>query len=222
MKRKVLIPDQPEMFVRDGQGWRIDPDGKARPMTWGSKISESLRDPNRQAVRRRPLACADCGKEMLAYSKTQRFCSDECRRAAKSLTRITDPIARKAVTLFGSVRLGTNKQETATALVRDALNKPCPYCGAILTIETISLDHISPVGHQRNRGKRLAFRRVLDRSENLRMICRQCNRLKGDLAHGAFQRLMAFLRTDPAIYAHVKRRLLQSGSFWKYKTKRPA
>ena len=94
-----------------------------------------------------------------------------------------------------------------------ALDRPCSYCGRIVTLDNASIDHKTPRrGLARTGG---AVSRHLDRRENLHVVCRKCNLAKGAMSHEAFLRLLAFLRGDPELYAAVLPRLGMAGMGWK-------
>ena len=121
------------------------------------------------------------------------------------------PLSKKAAALGGSLRL-EGKREKIEALLKAAIDKPCTYCGTFLTYANASLDHMEPLrGLHRASGP---MRASLDRISNLQIVCRQCNTAKSDMNDSQFRRLLAFLRSDPAMYEAVWPRLRSSGFAW--------
>lgn len=80
--------------------------------------------------------------------------------------------------------------------VHSYYGQPCHYCGDILTPQIISLDHKDPL----NRGGS-------SHPGNLDCVCKRCNRRKGELTEGEYQRLLVFLADYPEMKAILLRRL---------------
>lgn len=155
-------------------------------MTWGDKISESLK-----AAPRIDATCAGCGKSFQVARnarRTARWCSHECRYRAQYIDE--DPIVKKAVIWGANIKFGKGKKEFLIGLIRAALGKFCRYCHDVLHIDNISIDHKEPF--QGDRGNPL-FHNLLDRAENLEVVCRDCNRRKGDFSDKEYERLLSFL-----------------------------
>lgn len=177
---------------------------RSRPITWGGAISEGLK---RSTARNTTAVCSGCGKGFIARRETARYCSPRCRYLAA--VNQPDPFAAKARTLGSSLRL-PDKFSAIASLLRSAYHKPCPYCGEFITLDNASVDHMEPIGNLR--GSPLG--RYLDRLENLQIVCRRCNGLKGDLSDLKYRKLLAFLRTDPDIYRRVMHRLADAKRAW--------
>lgn len=153
--------------------------------------------------------CAVCGKPFQKKIRTQKHCTDKCSWIASK--NGMGAVATKANSLGGSIRLD-GKRAIIEAMLGAALDKPCAYCGAIITLKTASLDHMEPLrGLHRAIG---ALRRPLDRASNLQIVCRTCNTAKSDMSDGDFKKLLAFLRANPPIYSCVWPRLRSSGHAW--------
>ena len=163
------------------------------------------------------FSCAKCGKKFMNHMKNARYCSYEC---GKKATYYELPaIEKKAATMGANLLMGKGKRKALVGLIQDALDTPCIYCKKILTMETISIDHIEAYGSSKDRyDKKSAEGRILrahmDRVENLRMICRSCNGSKGDFNHDEYQALLSMDDNFPGIVKKLKRRLQQAKMGW--------
>lgn len=177
---------------------------------WGGKNA----DANRRAWKSDPSSvrtCLVCGVEFQnrARGVPTKWCSNKCRYEGLK----SDPVCGKAATLSGCIRLGPGKRVAVEKMLSEALDKPCTYCGRIVTLTNASIDHKTPRRGMARSGN--AASRYLDRRENLHIICRKCNLAKGALSHEGFLRLLKFLRGDPELYAAVMPRLGLAGQAWK-------
>lgn len=171
---------------------------------WGKTISEGLKA--RWAAPGVPTPCPVCGETFQKRVSTQKHCgSNKCKYGTH---KTSDPIRAKAVTLSSPVKLGVGRTAFIEGILRAALDRPCHYCSDIVTLSNASLDHIIPFGGLR--GKPMA-KALLDTRENLRIICRRCNRGKGNLSDRGFRKLLEFLRSDPEISTYVWRRIAGGG-----------
>ncbi len=91
--------------------------------------------------------------------------------------------------------------EDLRALVADALDHPCPYCGDTLRDGTFSCDHADAT----SRGGSF-------RLDNLRICCRRCNEAKGALTDEEFCELLAVVRGWPAQARQDVLRRLRAGA----------
>lgn len=174
-------------------------------ITWGDKIKEALKaSPHTRKLGR----CQNCDKELPAAYKTQKWCGPKCQYHGQKSH--PDPYFARAVAMGSTIRLGAGKRQIIAEMLRASVNKPCRYCGQIITLKNCSIDHIEPLRGLRNTPMSKQF----DRRENLQIICRRCNGLKGELNHEKYQKLLDFLRTDPEIHRRVMDRLSQSRRFW--------
>lgn len=114
---------------------------------------------------------------------------------------------------------GQGKLEHFDKWLRDILDTPCKYCKQILTLENVSIDHIEPFGDSKAR-KNLLIKRQMDRIENLQIICRACNAMKGELNDKQFSLLVNFMETNPKIGEYLKKKLGQSQIMWTFKRKK--
>lgn len=71
-------------------------------------------------------------------------------------------------------------------LVYDAYGTPCKYCGRIITIKNLVFDHIVPISRQGASSK-----------ENLQVICKTSNGLKGSLTEEHLYILLNWLNEIP-------------------------
>lgn len=151
--------------------------------------------------------CLGCGKTREdGYVAHQSYCDKKCQYAA----RAKDPIRKKAFTMSSFITFGgRGKLDYFDTLLRSKLGTGCSYCGTMLTLENVSLDHIEPFTTSAAR-KNLLIKKQMDRVSNLQIICRSCNQQKGNLSHDKFVKLNKFLDTDPEISAYVRKKLMQS------------
>lgn len=188
---------------------------KRHPSEWGAKNSAAQKQ---RWEHREPRPCLVCGNDFPAKLATQKYCSNSCRwKAYKTLDGVH---SGKALTLGGAIRLGPNKRKIITSMLDATVGKPCKYCRDIVTLASASVDHIVPVASLRGTG---LGKSTLDTPENLQIICRRCNRGKGNLSARGFQKLIDFLRTDPEISTYVWRRIAGGGvqfQAWRYNQKR--
>jgi 5-methylcytosine-specific restriction endonuclease McrA len=85
--------------------------------------------------------------------------------------------------------------------VRLKLSKRCPYTGELITVRNFSVDHDVPI----SRGGTFWF-------ENLRIVSRRGNEVKGKLTHDEFMRLLETLDAmDPEAKQDILRRLRAGG-----------
>lgn len=160
------------------------------------------------------FTCLGCGKKRTdGYVSHQQYCNKKCQYAA----RAKDPIRKKAFTMSSFITFGgKGKLEYFDNLLRSKLNTPCRYCTTLLTLENVSLDHIQPFTTTEAR-KNPIIKRQLDRTDNLQIICRGCNQMKGNLDHDNFVKLLTFLDKNPPISAYVRKKLAQSNIMWTHK-----
>ena len=71
-------------------------------------------------------------------------------------------------------------------LLFDNYNTACHYCGRILVLNNSTFDHIIPI----SKGGPSTV-------DNIQVICRPCNHMKGSLHEESFLLLLAWLRTVP-------------------------
>jgi 5-methylcytosine-specific restriction endonuclease McrA len=71
-------------------------------------------------------------------------------------------------------------------LVYEAYGTPCKYCGRPITIQNLVFDHIVPISKNGSSNK-----------DNLQIICRTSNGMKGSLTEEHFDILLNWLKTIP-------------------------
>lgn len=192
--------------TKRGGYWRGE---KWIAITWGTKITEGLKA-REQLVKQ----CKGCGAEFKVFKnnfKAARWCSWKCGYAARYTNR-EDPVMKKAIIWGANLLMGLGKFECLVGSIRYALGTKCRYCQTVLSLGNITIDHMEAYGSRENRQDRL-IRLRLDRRENLQIICRDCNQLKGDLHHWQFIALLEFLNRDPKMKSIIIRRLRSSLGF---------
>lgn len=160
--------------------------------------------------------CDVCGQWFRSYRGVAKRCESCSRKGYLSY----EPIKRKASTLGANILGGRGKTEWLVSLIGDAVGKNCPYCDTELSLDNISLDHKVPIGSsevRRKKSENREAREVADRRDNLHLVCRKCNQLKGKIPHDSFLKLLAFLSTDKIMEHEVLSRLRQSGVVWGHK-----
>lgn len=169
------------------------------------------------------VKCEFCDQEYLQYSSKQRFCGQDCADSA-TMDDWTggwkdNPLQYKARSLAGSLRLGKGKTDKMIALLTIHVGRPCKYCGQEITFENASVDHKEPRinsrvnGNKKNRYSKEELYHV-DRIENLQIICRGCNMLKGEFSDQQYSKLLKFLDQDPQLRKAVLKRFTRSFLFF--------
>jgi len=203
--------------LSSGKGYYYHHNNGARvDITWGDKISETMLKNNEK--KSRLFKCKKCGESFKASNDNAKWCSQECRHAYH-YTDQKDPIKKKAKQLSGSLLLGVGRTEKVMDLVSSALDTQCKYCKEILTLDTVSVDHIEPYGESKQRNDTSkagqALRRKMDRIENLQIICRSCNGSKGDFNDKEFSFLLSLDDQFPGIVRKIQRRLQRAKLSWR-------
>lgn len=158
-----------------------------------------------------PLICIVC-KASFTGTILSRYCSYKCRYKHNYVD--LDPILKRAIGLSSCIKFGRGKKVFFETLVRKCVNTPCRYCSSTMSLEDLSLDHIVPFGTSANR-KDKDLQRELNRPSNLQLICRRCNRLKGNLSHDSFVTLLLFLDQHPEIKSYVISKMAQANLLWR-------
>ena len=198
----------------------LDPDRKAK---WAQRISQAKlgvsvpkisvglkANYQRQKNTGDEVRCPTCGEVFRqGRQKNQKFCGYKCRLRQGQALKLTNPFEHRIWTMSNNLLL-LNRRAIVRQLVESAIGKPCPYCGVLLSIQTVSMDHKEPYGatvFRRFKAAHEATRRELDRLENLHIVCRQCNSLKGALNDAQFKKLLEFLSEDLVMKEIVLMRL---------------
>jgi len=112
--------------------------------------------------------------------------------------RIAEKVAQKLIkrcdTAKNSIASRSKKKgvlctitvEDLRRLVFGSYGKKCKYCDRILTIKNITFDHIIPMSKEGT-----------STPENMHVICRTSNNVKGSLDEENFLRLLDWLKTVP-------------------------
>lgn len=158
--------------------------------------------------------CRNCGKvNMKRKANANGFCDEKC---LWEYNKNNDPILWKARSLSANIVGGRGKLAWCKALIRDALGQSCKYCGAKLTLENISLDHKIAIGKSNYRRKKRPYakqRQRADTYENLQIICKKCNHIKGNLNDDEYEALLNFLDSHESLKDKVLKRL-GAGQTW--------
>jgi len=98
----------------------------------------------------------------------------------------------KARKVAPNLHLGKGATAFLEKMINEAVGKPCPYCGEELTLKNMSVDHIEPLLRSRVPTKKTIDKKkknlytdeeltkLYDRN-NLEIICKSCNQIKGDI-----------------------------------------
>lgn len=164
-----------------------------------------------------PRTCVVCG-EGFQGAEDSRYCSPKCSARAYTLL---GPIERKAWSMGANVLGGPGKRTKMEALLRAALGTPCLYCRTVLTLENVGLDHMTPIGQdlRTNKAENVDARRVADAWDNLQLICRSCNAVKGDMTHLEFIELLGCVAAWDDKGEALFSRLRMAGWAWSQKRK---
>jgi hypothetical protein len=130
-----------------------------------------------------------------------------------------DKVKAKAKMFVASLPGGWGKggADKMAVLILDALNTQiyCPYCKFMLSIKTISLDHKAPL--LRAKVKRKLYNeeelKALNAQDNIHFICLKCNKIKREIPHDKYTKLLAFLEAEE-MTAYVLDRLAGSNIVW--------
>lgn len=162
--------------------------------------------------------CVICGKEISSYNDIGKYCEEHKGKHYLNF----EGIEKRAFTLGGNLRIGKGKKETLIRMLTEAVDTPCRYCKTVISIKNASIDHKQPFsssGLDRRKVKTLGERRHIDRPENLEIICKNCNTLKGDMSDIEYSTLLDFLHANPTIEKKLMKRLAQSRVMWSMKRK---
>src|SRR3990167_3727798 len=198
----------------------LDPDRKAR---WAKRISEAKTGAHlpKMSVAMyaqheklkgagKECCCPTCGKTFRqGRQKNQRFCSENCCKRQGQALKTSNPFEHRIWSMSNNLLL-KDRKNVVRRLIGVALGTKCPYCGTLLMLENVSLDHKEPIGARVFRLKQAMHhneRRESDRVENLHIVCRKCNALKGALNHEQFLKLLEFLSQDDSMKEIVLMRL---------------
>lgn len=93
-------------------------------------------------------------------------------------------------------RFDMSKEEIEQVIISN-YGTQCRYCGKKLIYNTISFDHIIPLGREGKKDK-----------DNLHIICKTCNRRKGIMTYKEYKKLLKFIAGFPIeVQKYVLRKL---------------
>jgi len=200
------------MAKNDGSGHYVRGE-KRVDITWGDKISESLSKYHEKS--RKAKKCINCGNEFRGI-KVAKYCSKDCQY--QYTYNGPDKVAGKARRIGANLLLGKGKHKWLCEFVRSHIGRPCIYCGEGLDIDNMSLDHKDAYNDnkkRRNKAENRKHREYMDRKENLQLICRKCNSVKGSFDHDEFMALLKIDDDFPGFYEKMSGRLARGNLVWK-------
>lgn len=165
-------------------------------------------------MKKEKITCKYCGKKIEKYHKKQDVCGKySCRM--KYLEE-TNPILAKTKRITSNIRL-KNKTEIVSKMIEEALGKPCEYCGEIITLKNLSIDHKIPIKHRKVAKGEYSKKELeeLNKPENLHIICKRCNDVKSDLTDEEFRELLSFLKDKDDLRKKIINRLRRSQNIFK-------
>jgi len=147
--------------------------------------------------------CPICGKEFTPAINVQKYCSIKCANKASYEKIKKDKFYYKAVCLGASYTSRKDFLQQIKKMLIEAVNKPCVYCGEIITLENASLDHKEALSRSK-----LSREEILQKTNltNLQIICKKCNQLKGNLNDKEYRLLLNFLNKYPSIKEKIFQR----------------
>lgn len=155
--------------------------------------------------------CFICNKEFNKYVRSAIICGDsECIKKLNvykyNSLKESDEIQFKALKLFSTIRMGVGKKDKSIKILKESLGKNCKYCENIITLDNASVDHKKPrtgskVFNRKKRKMIYSYEEIkeLDKEENLQIICRSCNQIKGDMTDEEFSLLLSFINNYPKL-----------------------
>lgn len=119
----------------------------------------------------------------------------------------------KAKKLITNLHLGKGATDFLEKLISEAIDKPCKYCGEKITMKNMQVDHIIPLRRAKIKHNEYTEEelKVLYSKENIQIICKSCNKIKGDLTEADFIWLMDVLSPRPDVKKEVLKRMKGSG-----------
>ncbi len=112
----------------------------------------------------------------------------------RNLVKVTERILKRADSAKNSMVTRSNKVnvkcdmtlEDIRQIILENYGTKCNYCDATLTINNMVFDHIIPISKGGESTK-----------DNIQLICKKCNGMKGSLNEHHFQMLLDWLNTVP-------------------------
>lgn len=121
----------------------------------------------------------------------------------------------KAKKLTSNLHLGSGATDFVEGLISEAVDSPCKYCGEIITIENMRVDHIVPLLRSMIPKKNKKQKKVYTKEElaalysrsNVQIICKECNIIKGSFSEEDFVWLMDVLSKREHVKKEVFKRM---------------
>ena len=145
--------------------------------------------------------CIVCQKEYKKYYKKQITCGSYVCKLKWTKARYDKTLGTlegRAIRLFSTIKLGKGKKRIALQILSEFLGKPCKYCSVQINEENASVDHKIPKTHSKVKKGLYSAKEIrkLDSRDNLHIICRKCNLLKGNMNDEQYTRLNNFLKEN--------------------------
>lgn len=186
----------------------------------GRKLTEEHKEKMKQAKFNKfgKGRCLFCDLEFNKYTSSVVTCGDKpcvlaLHKKRYEQEKIDDPVRSQARRMVGSLRL-INKTDIIEKMLKDAFGEPCRYCGSELDTKNVSLDHKDPRHHHKKIP--LEEARILDRADNLQIICRPCNQLKSDMNNEQYSIFLDFCDDYPDVGKLIKKRLNFARGRWQH------
>lgn len=129
-----------------------------------------------------------------------RGCKTKYNKSLRSKLKFKDPLKWKTRMIY--ISLHGYGIKASNEYIQNIIEKTptCVYCLIQIPLKDYSVDHIIP----RSRGG-------TDTLNNIHLICKSCNFMKGSLLDNEFRQLLDWLNDKPEIYKILKQRLKASG-----------
>lgn len=130
-------------------------------------------------------------------------------------------IKAKAKKLIANLHLGAGATEFISGLIEKSLDKKCKYCGEKITLKNMQVDHIEPLIRSKLKKKQYSEEelKILLSRDNLQIICKSCNKIKGDMKENDFIWLLKILEEREEVKQYVLKRM-KGSSFIYVRTKK--
>ncbi len=120
----------------------------------------------------------------------------------------------KAKKLIANLHLGAGATDYVEKLILEAIDKPCKYCGVKITMDNMRIDHIVPLLRSKLPGKKNKKNTYTDEEletlyskQNIHIICKECNSIKGSLSEDDYVWLIKVLSERENVKKDVFKRM---------------